>query len=226
MRRAPRAGPPLPRGAWGHRGAAGRFRRRWGLDVDCPGQGHSSVIGHASAVRTWISCCRAGFQDDARHHRDQAERWLEMARHMSDPLAANLLRDAAARHLAQARELEEQVRAGRSQSPEAPEERLSDFSDSFYYRAMRTAIGGALRDELAPTEPTPGRLSNALKALDGPKSGDAGGNDEEGEGPPGHQRVRAAENGAGGCPRGDAGRRPRLSPWGEPFGKALKRTTL
>jgi hypothetical protein len=132
--------------------------------------------------------------DDARHHRDQAERWLEMARHMSDPLAANLLRDAAARHLAQARELEEQVRAGRSQSPEAPEERLSDFSDSFYYRAMRTAIGGALRDELAPTEPTPGRLSNALKALDGPKSGDAGGNDEEGEGPPGHQEGKSCQN--------------------------------
>jgi hypothetical protein len=56
--------------------------------------------------------------DDARHHREQAERCLELARHMSDPLAANLLHAAAARHLAQARDLEEQVRAtGRSQRP-------------------------------------------------------------------------------------------------------------
>ena len=126
--------------------------------------------------------------DDPRRHRNQAERCLEMARHMSDPLAANLLRDAAARHLAQARELEEQVRAtGRSESPEEPKERPDDFSDSFYYRAMRTAIGGALRDELAPREPPPERQSNALKALDSPKSGDAGGNDEERVGPP-HQQ--------------------------------------
>jgi hypothetical protein len=109
-----------------------------------------------------------------------------MARHMSDPLAANLLRDAAARHLAQARELEQVRATGRSQRPEEPEERPDDFSDSFYYRAMRTAIAGALRDQLAPTEPPPERQSNALKALDGP-SGDAGGNDEVRVGPPRHQ---------------------------------------
>jgi hypothetical protein len=136
--------------------------------------------------------------DDARHHREQAERCLELARHMSDPLAANLLHAAAARHLAQARDLEEQVRAtGRSQSPEEPEERPDDFSDSFYYRAMRTAIAGALRDQLAPTEPPPERQSNALKALDGPNSGDAGGNDAERVGPLERKQAAGFDDTAG-----------------------------
>jgi hypothetical protein len=124
--------------------------------------------------------------DDARHHRNQAERCLKIAQHMSDPLAANLLREAAARHFAQALELEQQVRAT-FRALEGPDRRTDNFSDSFYYRAMRTAIGGALRDQLAPTEPTPGRLSSALKALDGPNSGNAGGNDEKQVGPLLHQ---------------------------------------
>lgn len=38
----------------------------------------------------------------ARYHRDQADLCLEMARHMSDPHAAELLRAAAARHFVQA----------------------------------------------------------------------------------------------------------------------------
>jgi exopolyphosphatase/pppGpp-phosphohydrolase len=40
------------------------------------------------------------------HHRDRAKRCLELARHMSDPLAANLLRAAAPRHIERAAELE------------------------------------------------------------------------------------------------------------------------
>ena len=32
------------------------------------------------------------------------------------------------------------------------------FSDSFYYRAIRTKIGEALRSQLMPMEPPPERL--------------------------------------------------------------------
>jgi hypothetical protein len=46
----------------------------------------------------------------ARYHRDRAERCLEMAGHMSDRQAAEVLRAASARHFAQALELEKQAR--------------------------------------------------------------------------------------------------------------------
>jgi hypothetical protein len=40
------------------------------------------------------------------YHREQAEECLEMARHMTDPHAARILRSAAARHFEKAFELE------------------------------------------------------------------------------------------------------------------------
>jgi hypothetical protein len=40
--------------------------------------------------------------NQARYHRGLAERCLEIARHLSDPLAASLMRAAAARHREQA----------------------------------------------------------------------------------------------------------------------------
>jgi len=43
-----------------------------------------------------------------------------------------------------------------------------DFSDSFYYRAIRTKIGEALRSGLEPTPP-PKRLVDLLQALDRPR---------------------------------------------------------
>jgi hypothetical protein len=46
-----------------------------------------------------------------------------------------------------------------------------DFSDSFYYRAIRTKIGEAVRSELEPTEPPPKRLLDLLQALDHPRVG-------------------------------------------------------
>jgi hypothetical protein len=46
-----------------------------------------------------------------------------------------------------------------------------DFSDSFYYRAIRTRIGEALRTLFVPTEPAPERLLKLLSALDQPTSG-------------------------------------------------------
>jgi hypothetical protein len=45
----------------------------------------------------------------ARYHCSQAELCLEMAGLMSDPFSADLLREAAARHLTQAAELENQA---------------------------------------------------------------------------------------------------------------------
>jgi hypothetical protein len=44
-----------------------------------------------------------------------------------------------------------------------------DFSDSFYYRAIRTKIGEALRCQLVPTEPPPERLLDLLQKLDEPR---------------------------------------------------------
>jgi hypothetical protein len=107
--------------------------------------------------------------ESTRYHRDQAELCLEMAGHMSDLLAADLIRKAAARHFAQALELEKQ--AGHSQTPREPEKRPDDFSDSFY-RAIQTGIGESLRNQLAATEPAPERLLKALQALD--SGGDTG----------------------------------------------------
>lgn len=46
----------------------------------------------------------------ARYHREQAELCLEMAGHMSDRQAANAVCTAAARHFAEALELEKQAR--------------------------------------------------------------------------------------------------------------------
>jgi hypothetical protein len=43
-----------------------------------------------------------------------------------------------------------------------------DFSDSFYYRAIRTKIGEALRNRLVSKEPPPKRLLDLLHALDQP----------------------------------------------------------
>src|SRR5580700_1407215 len=84
----------------------------------------------------------------ARYHREQAELCLEMARSMSDRQAADTLCTAAARHFAEALEVEK-----RQDHPPAPlvdvrnvtNKRPDDFSDSFYYRAIRTQIGEALR---------------------------------------------------------------------------------
>ena len=74
------------------------------------------------------------------YRRAQAELCLEMARHLSDPIAAGLMRTAAARHVEQAAELE-----GLSTAPpgvlRGDDNRRDDFSDSFYYRAIRTHIG-------------------------------------------------------------------------------------
>lgn len=50
-----------------------------------------------------------------------------------------------------------------------------DFSDSFYYRAIRTKIGEALRSLLAPTEPPPERLLELLQKLDQLKGEDVRG---------------------------------------------------
>ena len=44
-----------------------------------------------------------------------------------------------------------------------------DFSDSFYYRAIRTKIGEVLRGRFEPTEPPPKRLMDLLHALHGPQ---------------------------------------------------------
>jgi hypothetical protein len=46
--------------------------------------------------------------ESARYHRARAELCLQMARHMSDPASANLLRANATRHFALATELENQ----------------------------------------------------------------------------------------------------------------------
>jgi hypothetical protein len=54
-----------------------------------------------------------------------------------------------------------------------------DFSDSFYYRAIRTKIGEALRNRLVSKEPPPKRLLDLLHALDQP--GGAGGTEEKPE---------------------------------------------
>jgi hypothetical protein len=97
-----------------------------------------------------------------RYHRDQAKRCLEMARLITDPLAANLLRLAAEDHFAQALEVEKQT--GTQKPAHIPEKHPDDFSDRFYYRALRTGIGQALRS--TPTEPASERLSKALDAVD------------------------------------------------------------
>jgi hypothetical protein len=56
-----------------------------------------------------------------------------------------------------------------------------DFSDSFYYRAIRTRIGDALRSQLVPTEPAPESFLKMLLALDQTKGGHNSGMAPEGE---------------------------------------------
>ena len=53
-----------------------------------------------------------------RYHREQAEDCLELARLMSDPHAARILRSAAARHFEQASELEKLTVGSPSIAPE------------------------------------------------------------------------------------------------------------
>src|SRR5271167_3022950 len=54
-----------------------------------------------------------------------------------------------------------------------------DFSDSFYYRAIRTKIGEALRTLFVPTEPAPERFLKLLLALDRPKGAHNSGMEEK-----------------------------------------------
>jgi hypothetical protein len=51
--------------------------------------------------------------ESARYHRAHAELCLQMARHMSDPASANMLRANATRHFALATELENQAALAR-----------------------------------------------------------------------------------------------------------------
>jgi hypothetical protein len=71
----------------------------------------------------------------------------------------------------------------------AMSEKLDDFSDSFYYRAIRTRIGEVLRTLLVPTEPAPERFLRLLLALDQPK-GDRNSGTEEKQG--GSKDARAS----------------------------------
>src|SRR5271170_4279557 len=61
----------------------------------------------------------------------------------------------------------------------AMSERPEDFSDSFYYRAIRTRIGEALRTLFVPTEPAPERFVKLLLALDRPKGAHNSGMEEK-----------------------------------------------
>jgi hypothetical protein len=98
--------------------------------------------------------------ESARDHLDQAELCLDMARHMSDRHAAELLRATAARHFTQAAELDKTDVDGSKVMKEPPE----DFRNSFYYRAIRTGIGAALRTSV--DAPVPDRISELLRAFD------------------------------------------------------------
>ena len=100
--------------------------------------------------------------DRAPYHRDQAQALRKMAQHTSDPLAASLFRAVAAEHLARAEKPEKAN--GSDQEINDPEKRADDFSDSFYYRLIRTGIARALQS--VPTEPASERLLEALETLD------------------------------------------------------------
>jgi hypothetical protein len=110
--------------------------------------------------------------EKARYHRAQAEHCLEMARHLSDPVAASLMRTAAARHFEQAAELEA-LSTAPSKVLRGDDNRRDDFSDSFYYRAIRTRIGEVLRSQLVPTEPVPERFLKSLLAIEQGGQGDS-----------------------------------------------------
>src|ERR1700675_1949543 len=100
--------------------------------------------------------------EKACYHRDQAALCLQMARFISDPVAARLMRTAAARHFEQVAKFEA---LSTDPSGTLRGDDNDDFSDSFYYRAIRTRIGEALRSQLVPTEPTPERFLKLLLAL-------------------------------------------------------------
>ena len=108
--------------------------------------------------------------EKARYHRDQAALCLEMARHLSDPVASGLMRTAAARHFEQAADLEA-LSTAPSGISRGNDNRSDDFSDSFYYRAIRTSISEALRSELLPTEHAPERFLKLPLVLDQPSGG-------------------------------------------------------
>ena len=102
---------------------------------------------------------------NACQHRDKAKRCLEIARNMSDSLAVHLMCQAAAEHFSRALELESQTEAeASSPSPHEPVQRPEDFSDSFYYRAVRNGVAQKLQS--LPTEPVPEGLLKTLQALD------------------------------------------------------------
>jgi hypothetical protein len=54
------------------------------------------------------------------------------------------------------------------------EDRPDDFADSYYYRALRTGIGGALRTEFRVKEPLPDRIKKLLLELDKQSGGASG----------------------------------------------------
>jgi hypothetical protein len=60
------------------------------------------------------------------------------------------------------------------EAPVVTSKSTDDFSDSFYYRAIRTRMGEALRNRSLPTEPLSERLIELLHALDQPKEKAAG----------------------------------------------------
>jgi hypothetical protein len=108
--------------------------------------------------------------DRARYHHDPAQALRKMAQHASDPLAVSLFRAVAAEHLARVQNPEEP--SSSNHSAESNGEKCSDdFSDSFYFRLIRTGIGRALQS--VPTEPASERLSEALETLDRATGGEA-----------------------------------------------------
>jgi hypothetical protein len=123
--------------------------------------------------------------EKARYHRDQAALCLQMARLISDPVAARLMRTAAARHFEQVGKFEplSMVSSGTLRADDKGRDDFSDsfyyFSDSFYHRAIRTRIGEVLRTLFVPTDPTPERFLKLLLALDQPKDGHNSGAEEK-----------------------------------------------
>jgi len=106
--------------------------------------------------------------ETARYHRDQAGLCLQIATLLSDPVAARLMRMAATRRFEQVAELEP-LSTTPSGTLRGDDKGRDDFSDSFYYRAIRTRIGEALRSQLVPTEPPPRKVLDLLQALDRPR---------------------------------------------------------
>ena len=55
------------------------------------------------------------------------------------------------------------------------EHQPDDFRDSFYYRAIRTKLGQALRNYHPVTEPMPERLAQLLRELEARMTREGGG---------------------------------------------------